>query len=79
MAEGLTVGANDGDIISVAFNENDVELKVLALTCSTLVSCISICLSFLFEAIAAAEPAEAKIAREVAKSDGRFIMVLLYG
>ena len=108
MAEGLDVGAKDGDIISVAFIEN-VALKVLALTCSTLSSsisivafndnveltvsavtctklssCMSICLSFLFRAIAAAEPAEAKIAREIAKSfaavqqDGRFMVVLLY-
>ena len=37
MAEGLNVGANDGDI-SVAFINENVELKVLALACSTFVS-----------------------------------------
>ena len=40
MAEGLTVGANDGDI-SVAFTEK-VELRELVLACSTLVSSMSV-------------------------------------
>ena len=87
MAEGLTVGANDGYIISVAFIES-VELKVLALTCSTLSSCMSICLLLSLAVVPSELTCVAKAkkrAREVAnnfaavKKDMRFMVVLLYG